>query len=212
MRQVIKAKIERSPSGDSTYAVIPAEDSGLILLGPTLSPVAYDRGAAEILKLSTQAGSGSAASIPDQILGAIRGRNPSDLSSLEFQFSTGPHDYVCRTFLVESRDARPSLVALHFERRPSEITITREFGQKYRLTRRELEVLAYLSKGLTNKEVAQRMDISPQTVKGFARAIMVKMGACSRGEILAKLLEHNSPVPRPMMRVAAPVRREFGVR
>lgn len=165
-----------------------------------------------MLKLSRQDADGAAAQFPDQILKVIRRRSPADFPLQEMQFNIGPRQYVCRTFVVESRDLRPLFLALHFERRRSEIVTTRDFGQKYRLTKRELEVLGYLSKGLTNKEVAECMDISPGTVKSFAHAIMVKIGVCSRGEIIAKLLEHNSEVSRPTMRVGSPARREDGLR
>ena len=43
--------------------------------------------------------------------------------------------------------------------------------------------------GLTSKEVAIRMNISPNTVKAFLRLVMGKMGVTTRAGIVAKLLE-----------------------
>ena len=48
------------------------------------------------------------------------------------------------------------------------------------LTPRELEVLHLLAEGLSNKAVAQRLDISDHTVKFHVNAIMSKLGAQSR--------------------------------
>lgn len=48
------------------------------------------------------------------------------------------------------------------------------------LTPREQEVLELLAEGLTNKAIAQRLDISTHTVKFHVNAVMGKFGAQSR--------------------------------
>ncbi len=48
------------------------------------------------------------------------------------------------------------------------------------LTPRELEVLRLLAEGLSNKAIAQQLDISDHTVKFHVNAIMSKLGAQSR--------------------------------
>jgi len=48
------------------------------------------------------------------------------------------------------------------------------------LTPRELEVLRLLAEGLSNKAIAQQLDISAHTVKFHVNAIMKKVGAQSR--------------------------------
>ncbi|MBE2197818.1 MAG: response regulator transcription factor [Anaerolinea sp.] len=48
------------------------------------------------------------------------------------------------------------------------------------LTPRETEVLQFLAAGLTNKAIAQQLDISDHTVKFHVNAIMSKLGAPSR--------------------------------
>ena len=57
-------------------------------------------------------------------------------------------------------------------------------------TEREQEALRGIAMGLTNKELAQRMNIAPNTVKTFLRLVMVKMGVARRTGVVAKLLEH----------------------
>ena len=59
------------------------------------------------------------------------------------------------------------------------------------LTSRELEILAAIGEGLTNKEVARRLGISPHTVKFHLEAIFEKLGAGSRAEAIAKGLRQH---------------------
>jgi DNA-binding NarL/FixJ family response regulator len=48
------------------------------------------------------------------------------------------------------------------------------------LTPREVEVLRLLARGLSNKEIAQRLSISPKTVGNHAEHIYAKIHAQSR--------------------------------
>lgn len=59
------------------------------------------------------------------------------------------------------------------------------------LTPRELEVLALLSEGLTNPEIAERLVVSRSTIKHHVRAILSKLGASSRTEAVALAIKHN---------------------
>jgi DNA-binding CsgD family transcriptional regulator len=58
---------------------------------------------------------------------------------------------------------------------------------KYNLTARERETTGYLLHGLTSKEIAQQMNISPNTVKAFMRLVMTKMGVTTRAGIVGRL-------------------------
>jgi len=59
---------------------------------------------------------------------------------------------------------------------------------KYHLTQREGETVRFLIEGLTNKEIAARMGISPDTVKVFLQLAMKKMEVSSRSEIMSKFI------------------------
>ncbi|WP_026248791.1 response regulator transcription factor [Streptomyces sp. LaPpAH-108] len=50
------------------------------------------------------------------------------------------------------------------------------------LAPRELDVLAWVATGATNAAVAERLGLSPETVKGYLRSAMRKLGAHTRGE------------------------------
>ena len=55
-----------------------------------------------------------------------------------------------------------------------------------RLTRRQQEVLTYLQKGLSNKQIAGRMNISEPTVKLHIHGLFHKLGAINRTQIVLK--------------------------
>jgi DNA-binding CsgD family transcriptional regulator len=50
------------------------------------------------------------------------------------------------------------------------------------LAPRELDVLACVAAGATNAVAAERLGLRPETVKGYLRSAMRKLGAHTRGE------------------------------
>lgn len=59
------------------------------------------------------------------------------------------------------------------------------------LTEREREVLALLVEGLSNQQVADRLVISPATVKFHISSIRSKLGASSRTEVVILAMQHK---------------------
>jgi len=59
------------------------------------------------------------------------------------------------------------------------------------LTPRELEVLAALAEGMTNKAIARRLDISLHTVKFHVESVFRKLGARTRTEAVSKASERR---------------------
>lgn len=57
------------------------------------------------------------------------------------------------------------------------------------LTKRQRDVLRLLAQGASNKDIAQRLNISESTVKVHVRAIMAVNGASNRTQIVAHLLQ-----------------------
>jgi len=63
-------------------------------------------------------------------------------------------------------------------------------ARMFRLTPREAEALELFMTGLSTKEVAARMQISPSTAKAFLRMVNIKMGVSGRAEMMSKVLAH----------------------
>ncbi|WP_123972899.1 helix-turn-helix transcriptional regulator [Streptomyces sp. Ag109_O5-1] len=53
------------------------------------------------------------------------------------------------------------------------------------LAPRELDVLSWVAAGATNAAVAERLGLRPETVKGYLRSAMRKLGAHTRGEAVS---------------------------
>jgi DNA-binding CsgD family transcriptional regulator len=125
-----------------------------------------------------------------KIRSTLMNQQPLGQSPFVAEFRSGRRHYFCRAFLVDSEaknSARPS-VALLLERGPSGLLPLSEVSQVYNLTQREREVLEYLLEGLSSKEIANRMNISSNTVKAFLRLIMIKTGVSSRSAVMRKII------------------------
>jgi len=59
-------------------------------------------------------------------------------------------------------------------------------------TKREREVAALVAEGLTNKEIAARLVISPRTAQGHVEHLLTKLGFNSRAQIAAWVVESQS--------------------
>jgi predicted ATPase/DNA-binding CsgD family transcriptional regulator len=75
-------------------------------------------------------------------------------------------------------------------------------------SRRELEIVGLLAEGLTNREIAGKLILSPETVKWYNKQIFDKLGVSSRTEAASKarefgLLEEGEPAEAPESRLVA---------
>ena len=109
---------------------------------------------------------------------------------LVIHLKSGRRSYFCRAFLLNEGPACKDATALIvFERAmPASLALSQVY-QQFRLTQREQETVTLLLQGLGNKEMADRMRVSPNTVKAFLRLVMIKMGVPSRCAIAAKVLD-----------------------
>lgn len=64
-----------------------------------------------------------------------------------------------------------------------------------KLTKRELEVLKYVVKGMTNREIAKTLVVTHHTIKAHVASIIRKMGLRNRVEITATVIENGVPNP-----------------
>ena len=124
----------------------------------------------------------------------IRARllNPQSTQHSHFitEFVSGKRCYRCWAFHL-NRHLRGSFqpaLELLLERSISGSLFLSRTAQQFKLSRREQQAVELLLQGLSNKEIANRMNISPNTVNTFFRLIMIKMGVSSRSGILARMI------------------------
>lgn len=61
--------------------------------------------------------------------------------------------------------------------------------QKIILTQREKEILLYISEGLTNSEIAEKIFLSPETIKSYRKNLLFKLDAKNTALLIKKSLE-----------------------
>lgn len=80
------------------------------------------------------------------------------------------------------------------QRREQEKTQSETLTKYSQLTERERQVMSEVVQGLTNKEIAKKLDISFRTVEKYRAAVMRKMGAQNLAE-LVHLVETSGILP-----------------
>lgn len=107
-------------------------------------------------------------------------------------FLSGHRHYACRPFLLDAphtTGSRPAVVLLleRWQRRPVDFELLTA-GVSFPLSPRERETVRGVMLGLTNKEIAREMRVSPHTVKQFIRQIMWKTGVTTRAGIVGRMV------------------------
>ena len=175
---------------EQTLSKTTTNSVGFLLLDSGLNPILVNQAATEILsyphKIETNKNLDSylAKMVRTSLVSAGSSRAPKLVS----EFYSGRRLYHCRTYRVNplaQRDSQYSL-AIILERGSNGSFSIAQVSERFNLTTREKEVLQYLLTGLTTKQIASGMDISPNTVKAFLRMIMVKMGVSTRSAIVGK--------------------------
>jgi DNA-binding CsgD family transcriptional regulator len=80
-------------------------------------------------------------------------------------------------------------------------------ARQLNLNRREQEIVRLLVGGLGNKEIAFALGLSLNTVKGYMKLLMGKLGVRNRLGIISILLAQNSdfhPFPQPLQIISPP--------
>ena len=166
--------------------------AGFLLMDSSLNPISFNAEAIQILGYPDKMGKPKRTEIflAEKIRSTLLTGRP--LGSVPFvtEFQSGRRHYFCRAFLVDAQandPAHPSIAVL-LERGPFGLIPLSQVSQQFNLTQREEETLAYLVQGLSSKEIANRMSVSPNTVKAFLRLIMIKTGVSSRSAIVGKIM------------------------
>ena len=108
-------------------------------------------------------------------------------------------------YLLKDVDAHELARAVHLAAEGSAVihpNLTRQFIDEIRqltrgeqsvssLSAREVEVLQMIAYGATNRQVAEALRISPQTVKTYLERIFTKLGVSDRTRAVAVALKHG---------------------
>jgi DNA-binding NarL/FixJ family response regulator len=167
---------------------------GFILLDSRLRPVAYNSEAVQILSFPTKPDNIKQLSqfLGDKIRSTLVNGGSPETPEFVRECKAGRRTYSCRAFRVDCNNVSESLAPISFaillERHVSSDVALTKLSREYELTSRECETVSLLLQGLTSKEIANRMHISPNTVKAFLRLVMVKMNVSTRSGIVGRAL------------------------
>ena len=172
-------------------------NSGFLLLDAELNLIASNDPALQILCFPSEASRIKQPKVllTDRVRTALIDRQHRDRKVFVREVQSGRRCYVCKTFQVNLNNGHSSpqpAFAVLLERSAAGGVSSAELSERFALTQRECETVDYLLQGLTSKEIAVRMKISPNTVKAFLRLVMVKMKVSTRSGIAGKITEPRS--------------------
>ena len=164
---------------------------GFLLLDSSMHPTFVDRRAAEILSfpVKPETQKNLDAFLTSKISSTLLLRSSRE-AVLVATFQSGRRVYQCRSYRVNAlTNSDPqAAIAVILERGCTASSSLTGASERFHLTAREMEVVQYLFNGLTTKEIAGRLQISPNTVKAFLRLVMVKMDVSTRSGVVGKAL------------------------
>ncbi len=165
--------------------------AGLLLLDAQNRVVYHNPEAVKVLTYPGQSKktNGVVNSLPRELQCLLHPAKSSNRPPPSTDFRSGKRRYVCRVFVLahNSGKAAQGMTGILLERvAPDSVDIS-AVAQQFGLTQREQETVGLLTFGLTSKEIASRMNISPNTVKAFFRLVMTKMAVSTRSGIVGKI-------------------------
>jgi DNA-binding CsgD family transcriptional regulator len=179
----------------NTSSKTAASSEGFLLLNSLLTPIFINQAATEILCYPQRIESQKHLEtyLAKLVRTSLVSGESMRIPKLVSEFHSGRRLYHCRTYRVNSfaHGESPCSLAVILERNSSGSFSLDHVSEKYSLTGREKEVLQYLLNGLTSKQIASGMEISPNTVKAFLRMIMLKMGVSTRSGVVGKAFMGN---------------------
>ena len=173
-----------------------ASKTGLLLLDTSLNLTASNSEAIFILSYPSRPERIKQLNlfVADRVRTVLIDRQCPDGLSMVKEYQSGRRRYLCRAFQVDNdgRYSPQAIIALLLERNPTPDIALEQMCRQFDLTPRERETVQLLVQGLTTKEIANRLSISPNTVKAFVRLVMVKMSVTTRCGIVGRLTGSRS--------------------
>ncbi len=180
---------KRTNTREGVNVAMAPSKSGFLLLDTSLNLIASNPEAVQILSYPSKPDRIKQLSVflADRVRTALADSSPDGHGAKEYQ--SGRRRYICRKFEIDcnGRYTPQPALAMIFERAATPDLALEEIVRQFNLTQRERETVELLVQGLTTKEIAGRLSISPNTVKAFVRIVMVKMGVSTRSGIVGRL-------------------------
>jgi DNA-binding CsgD family transcriptional regulator len=167
-------------------------NNGFLLLDAGLNLIASNDPALQILCFPSKADRIKQPKVflADRVRTALLDHQRSGGTAFVKEFESGRRRYVCKSFQVDcsgDHSPQPAFAVLLERNATTSFSALAEISEEFDLTQRERETVEFLLQGFTSKEIATRMNISPNTVKAFLRLVMVKMKVSTRSGIAGKI-------------------------
>ena len=165
---------------------------GLVLIDAWLNPVYVNSAARQVISHALGKDQLSKTDLREAIRAKVVEIQDGGVR-VETTLISGRRKYACRTLRLEREQSvgKRAYYALVLERISRRHESLRRMVEQYGLTPREREIASLLAEGLTSKEIAQRLNISPYTVKGYLNFLMRKLGVTTRSGIVGMLGNSN---------------------
>ena len=192
--------VERSSFIDSIVAGLPYK--GIMVMDTSLEPIYQDENAVRILsdlKKAKKPGDTSFEPLPRDVylrckdlLASVGQEKAFGPRQIQFDLVSPANKQTVsiQLRLITNRGINPLLLLCFDPEEPLSCLLKR--SKKHGLTGREIEVVALLSEGLTNKEIGSRLFICEYTVENHLRSIYRKMGVTNRTAVVHRLLRMTS--------------------
>ena len=162
--------------------------TGLVLVDETFTLLQADRSAIAILTYPDHPATPAGLQTRLNALCAIGGTTQ--------YFVSGTRTYSYRAIPLQVVQQRGYITALLFERvHRKEVDHLLAAGALFHLSPRQRETVWGIMQGLTTKEIAAHMRVSPHTVKQFVRQSMEKLGVTTRAGATLFAMEHQLLAP-----------------
>ena len=182
------------PTGDTDRQTVWPPVTGFIVADASLKPLFANNEAISILTYPGSPAQSIADIFQKRVLPNLANAQsaPSYKSDghATLKLKSGRRTYYGRSFLLNNNGKGPAAGAtlVVLERGISSPVALSQISRQFNFTQREQQAVALLLLGISNKEIAEWMSISANTVKAFLRMATIKMGAASRFGIVTKIL------------------------
>jgi len=174
---------------------------GLILLDELLKPIHANLEAARILSYPQEPPAPEALNklLRDRLRLMIAENHLSSGDGKVFEFKSGSRTYRCRAFTLSwNTQQSAARMIIFLERSARDALDFSAISERYNLTPREARTAQLVMHGMTSKEIAVHLNISPNTVKTFLHTTMLKMAVTTRTGIVGRILESQIEFAEPV--------------